>query len=234
MVGIYAIKNKINNKVYIGRSTDIDRRWKTHLRDAIKGDLCKIHIAMRKLGIENFYLEVIEECILEELNKKEQYYIDKFDSWHNGYNNGNSSNFLDGEKNPNAKMTERDIKEIRLRQSYLIENRREIFEDYKNKITWTNFLFICKYKTWTNILIEFNTPEIMEWHKKQLGNESKKFSMKQLEEIINFRYKEKLSYAEIADIYNKNKKTIERIFNNIYYKKEMEILKKEKPELFQS
>ena len=36
MVGIYAIKNKINNKIYIGRSTDIQRRWTTHLRDARK------------------------------------------------------------------------------------------------------------------------------------------------------------------------------------------------------
>lgn len=33
MVGIYAIKNKINNKIYIGRSTDIQRRWTTHLLD---------------------------------------------------------------------------------------------------------------------------------------------------------------------------------------------------------
>lgn len=59
MVGIYAIKNSINEKIYIGRSTDIHRRWMTHLRDAKKGDMCKIHIAMRKLGIDNFYIEVI-------------------------------------------------------------------------------------------------------------------------------------------------------------------------------
>ena len=234
MVGIYAIKNKINNKIYIGRSTDIQRRWTTHLRDARKGSLCKIHIAMRKLGIENFYLEVIEECSVNNLNEKEQFYIDKFDSWQNGYNNGNSSNFLNGERNPNAKMLEQDIKEIRIRQSYLIENRREIFEDYKDRITWTNFLYICKYKTWSDILKEFNTSDIMDWHKRQLGNEAKKFSLNQLEEIVRLRYKEKLSYQKIADIYDKNRKTIERIFTNVYYKKEMEALKKLKPELFQS
>lgn len=234
MVGIYAIKNKINNKIYIGRSTDIQRRWTTHLRDARKGSLCKIHIAMRKLGIENFYLKVIEECSVNNLNDKEQFYIDKFDSWQNGYNNGNSSNFLNGERNPNAKMLEQDIKEIRIRQSYLIENRREIFEDYKDRITWTNFLYICKYKTWSDILKEFNTSDIMDWHKRQLGNEAKKLSLIQLEEIVRLRYKEKLSYQKIADIYDKNRKTIERIFTNVYYKKEMEELKKLKPELFQS
>ena len=189
---------------------------------------------MRKLGIENFYLEVIEECSVNNLNDKEQFYIDKFDSWQNGYNNGNSSNFLDGERNLNAKMSEQDIKEIRIRQSYLIENRREIFEDYKDRITWTNFLYICKYKTWPDILKEFNTSDIMDWHKRQLGNEAKKFSLNQLEEIVRLRYKEKLSYQKMADIYDKNRKTIERIFTNVYYKKEMEELRKLKPELFQS
>lgn len=131
-------------------------------------------------------------------------------------------------------MSEQDIKEIRIRQSYLIENRREIFEDYKDRITWTNFLYICKYKTWPDILKEFNTSNIMDWHKRQLGNEAKKFSLNQLEEIVRLRYKEKLSYQKIADIYDKNRKTIERIFTNVYYKKEMEELRKLKPELFQS
>lgn len=232
MVGIYGIKNKINEKIYIGRSTDIERRWKTHLRDARKGDMCKIHIAMRELGIENFYLIIIEECPVEELNEKEQFYIDFYDSWHNGYNNGNSSNFLDGEKNHNAKMSEEDIKNIRYEQSLLLKNRREIYEKYKNKITWTNFLFICKYKTWPGVLPELNTQKIMNWHKKQLGNENKKFSIDQLEDIIKLKYQDGLSYKEISEIYNKNVVTIRRIFENVYYKKEMKFLKETKPELF--
>ena len=49
-----------------------------------------------------------------------------------------------------------------------------------------------------------------------------------------FEMHEKLSYQKIADIYDKNRKTIERIFTNVYYKKETEELKKLKPELFQS
>lgn len=234
MVGIYAIRNKINNKIYIGRSTDIERRWKTHLRDAKKGDMCKIHVAMRKLGIDNFYLDIIEECNVNELNQKEQFYIELYNSWHNGYNNGNSSNFLDGEKNCNAKMTEKDIKEIRLEQSLMNKNRREIYKNYENKITWTNFLFICKYFTWPDILKEYNTKEIMEWHKKQLGNESRKMSMEQLEKIVRLRYKEKLSYRKIAHFFEKSDKTISRILNGVYYKEEMKQLKELKPELFQN
>lgn len=30
--GIYIIRNLINNKVYIGQSVDIKRRWQEHLR----------------------------------------------------------------------------------------------------------------------------------------------------------------------------------------------------------
>lgn len=233
MVGIYAIKNKINDKVYIGRSTDIRRRWVTHLNDARKGETSKIHIAMRELGIENFYLEVLEECSLQELNDKEQYYIDLYDSWHNGYNNGNSSNFLDGENNVNSKMTYKEIEEIRVRQSFMKENRREIYEDYKDKITWTNFLYICKYQTWVDIVPEYNTPQIMEWHKKQLGNESRKFSLEDLEDIIKLR-NDGLSYKQIGDLYDKSNKTISRIVNGVYYKNEIAYLKETKPELFQS
>ena len=37
----------------------------------------------------------------------------------------------------------------------------------------------------------------MDWHKKQLGNESRKFSKEQLEDIIILRYKDKLSYQKL-------------------------------------
>ena len=32
MIGIYKIENIINNKVYIGSSNNIERRWKEHKR----------------------------------------------------------------------------------------------------------------------------------------------------------------------------------------------------------
>lgn len=234
MVGIYIIRNKINDKVYIGRSTDIHRRWIQHLRDARNGDKCKIHLAMQKYGIDNFYIEVLEECDISELNKREQYYIEKFDSWQNGYNNGNADYFGDGENNPLAKVTEQNVKDIRIRQSKMTETRKDIYKDYKDKITWTNFSFICKYITWTTVLPELNTPEIMSWHMKQIGNEAKKFSEEDLINIVILRNKEKLSYQKIADLYGKHRKTIERIFIGIYYKEEIKQLKIKRPDLFQS
>ena len=41
---------------------------------------------MNKYGEEHFYIELIEECPLENLSKKEIYWIGYYDTYHNGYN----------------------------------------------------------------------------------------------------------------------------------------------------
>ena len=71
MIGIYKITNKLNGKVYVGQSNDIERRFKEHQQ---KGESSKIplDIAIQKYGKDNFTYEIIEECSLEELNSKEQ------------------------------------------------------------------------------------------------------------------------------------------------------------------
>ena len=77
---IYVIKNTINNKVYIGQTkVSVEVRWKEHLRHAAYGDQL-INRAMKKHGKENFYIETLEECLLEDIDAREIYYIAKFDS----------------------------------------------------------------------------------------------------------------------------------------------------------
>lgn len=84
MIGIYKITNKINGKVYIGQSLDIEYRWKRHLWAS---DNCAIHLAMRKYGNNNFSFEVLEECDKSILNEREQYWITYYNSIvPNGYN----------------------------------------------------------------------------------------------------------------------------------------------------
>ncbi len=89
MVGIYKITNNINGKSYIGLSTNIKKRWKKHKqKNYIEYFKDKpLYRAFNKYGIDNFTFEVLEECSIEELSKKEIYYIDKYDSFgKNGYN----------------------------------------------------------------------------------------------------------------------------------------------------
>lgn len=83
---IYIIKNNINDKVYIGKTTrDIQTRWKEHLRHYGQGKTI-LQKAMIKYKIENFYIEEIEECPDEKIDEREQFWVSYFDSFQNGYN----------------------------------------------------------------------------------------------------------------------------------------------------
>lgn len=83
---IYKITNDINNKVYIGQTTySLEERWKHHIADASRYPY-KIYRAINKYGIEHFQIQLIEECPNEDLDKKEIYWIGKYNSYENGYN----------------------------------------------------------------------------------------------------------------------------------------------------
>ena len=83
---IYIIKNTINEIVYIGQTNrTLEIRWKEYLRHYKRGDQA-IYAAMRKYGIENFFVEKIEECEEDRLDEREIYWIQKYNSFNNGYN----------------------------------------------------------------------------------------------------------------------------------------------------
>lgn len=88
---IYKITNKVNEKCYIGQTSDsIEHRWKGHLYDSqrTKRDCYNypLYRAFRKYGIENFSIEEIEKCNLENLDDREIYWISYFNSKKKGYN----------------------------------------------------------------------------------------------------------------------------------------------------
>jgi len=87
---IYVIKNKLNNKVYVGQTIqDVEKRFKQHLKLSIGNKNQIIYKAISSIGKENFYYETLEENIVsyEELNKLEEKYILLYNSiTPNGYN----------------------------------------------------------------------------------------------------------------------------------------------------
>ena len=84
---VYKVTNRINGKVYIGQTVQtLEQRWKQH---CCKSSGCKaLHLAIEKYGSENFTVEQIDvACDREELNQKEQYWIQHYNSLSpNGYN----------------------------------------------------------------------------------------------------------------------------------------------------
>ena len=87
--GIYKITNTLNQMCYIGQSVDCRKRWNEHCKcgvgiDTPQGN--KLYKAMQEDGLENFTFEILEKCTPEELNEKEKYYIDLYNSINFGYN----------------------------------------------------------------------------------------------------------------------------------------------------
>lgn len=85
---IYCITNTINNKKYIGQTvTSLSERYAKHKYDAFSHQSTyAIHTAMRKYGFDAFKINQIEECSLSELDEREQYWIQYYDTYNKGYN----------------------------------------------------------------------------------------------------------------------------------------------------
>lgn len=86
---IYKITNIKNNKSYIGQTrATINHRYATHWYSALNENSLKypLYEDMRRLGKENFIIEQIEECPNDQLNDREKYWINYFDTYNNGYN----------------------------------------------------------------------------------------------------------------------------------------------------
>ena len=86
---IYVWTNKNTSKHYVGQTIDPDQRKANHICEAFKrGSDYYFHRSLRKHGLDAFTYEVIEENIERcDLNDRENYYIDKYNSiWPNGYN----------------------------------------------------------------------------------------------------------------------------------------------------
>ena len=88
--GIYMYKNLINGKIYIGQTVNVYLRRRQHEnptgQDRTHQFNSEFHQDMRKYGVDNFEFSILEECLPEELNEREIYWISKFETTENGYN----------------------------------------------------------------------------------------------------------------------------------------------------
>lgn len=86
-IGIYMIKNLSNNKVYIGQSIDIKRRWNDHKIKLKNNNHYNEHLqkSYNKYGEKYFQYVILSEATKEKLNELETYYIQKYQSYNPKY-----------------------------------------------------------------------------------------------------------------------------------------------------
>ena len=99
MAYIYQIKNKINGKVYIGKTLDLpEYRWKEHIHDYSREGYRDrpLYRAMNKYGTQHFSIVCLEETDSPE--EREIFWIEQKGSFKYGYNatrGGDGKRYID-------------------------------------------------------------------------------------------------------------------------------------------
>lgn len=194
---IYIIRNTINSKVYIGQTkVSVETRWQEHLRHAKYGDQV-INRAMRKYGIDKFYIETLEICDISVIDYREMYYIDLYDST----NKSKGYNVSIGGKTPKFKRKALSISTL----VDLYKNQGLSLQEIANKFEVTRYIITTELR---NAGVEIS----------ERYREEEKFSKINKEALIK-ALQEYKSLRKAAKSLNMNYTTFRKacIYNNIEY-----------------
>lgn len=236
--GIYMVENMINHKKYIGQSKNIKKRFKSHHLVDYKNEHSptyntKFYQAIRKYGIDNFRVIILQLCKEEDLDELEIKFIKDFDTFKNGYNSTEGGQFwcpnihsketelkrqqtreknksLMSENHPRAKLTNQQVWDIR--QRYIDgESINKIYQDFKdlysNKQTFSRIVLGQTYKTVGNIP-----------NKEYIRYTNAKLTNAQVKEIRNSYKKGIVSYRELGEKYGLSESSIAAIIKRETYK----------------
>lgn len=186
---------------------------------------------MRKYKTLITDFSVVEDNILtqEEANKKEIFYIAKFDSFKNGYNSaaGGDNGFQKkGEEHPQAKLSDLQVLEIRKIRASKLYTMEEVFNFYSDIMSYSGFEKIWTYQTRTDVAPELDIPELREFYridKRKLVGEGHFNSKLTNDEVIRCRNDYWVEGIPIKTIYEnfKDKYSLsgfKKIINGYTYK----------------
>lgn len=127
---IYKITNTITNLSYIGYTKqNLNNRWQQHYKQALKESKNrKFYNAIRKYGIDVWKTEVIDVAInADEAKNKETLYIEKYNSYYDGYNST-----LGGDGN-NGIVMSKESNDARSKKLKGIKKSSETIEKFKQR-----------------------------------------------------------------------------------------------------
>lgn len=84
-IGIYKITNP-KNKIYVGQSINIEKRFEDYKRIIRCKRQKKLYYSLLKYSPDSHIFEILEECEKKELNKRERYWQDYYDVINCGLN----------------------------------------------------------------------------------------------------------------------------------------------------
>lgn len=145
---IYQIINVLNNHSYIGYTKNLIYRMEKHFK-SIKNNTV-LYRAIRKYGIDNFVVKILEQPLLEDLSEREKYWIKFFDTYKNGYNmtEGGDGGALTRGLHPYNYMNVDEIRIKKLRkENYSIDDIAKIMSCSKKVIWRVLGKSGCKYIT---------------------------------------------------------------------------------------
>lgn len=90
-MGLIYMRTSPSGKHYIGQTTKTEeQRWQEHCYEAFNENAhnynSKLNKAIRKYGPDSFCSTILENCTDEQMNEKEQYWINFYNSYQEGYN----------------------------------------------------------------------------------------------------------------------------------------------------
>ena len=148
--GIYKFENNENGKIYIGQAQNLGVRYNSHFNnhnnENLKDYNTKFYRALRKYGFHNFTYEILELVDLNNLNAREEYWIEYFNSFNNGYNGNKGGDKVTerGEDHPCSKLSNKEVEEIK---------------DLLKNTNISQYQIADKYKVSQSIISEINTGE---------------------------------------------------------------------------
>lgn len=226
--GIYKITNQQNQKCYIGKSKNIEQRWKEHIYEAKANSSRALCRAIRKYGEQNFSFEILEEIPIELYDSissdREKYWIKYFNSFSDsGYNmteggdRGHPKGIYIGGFGDSAQATKEEVIEIRTAYQNL-EPRYKVYKKYKDHISFNAFEKIWLNKSWQGIMPEVYSKENKEQHKhtkKPSNLNGAKLNKEQVLEIREKYKNQNYSQVQLAKEYGVSNSTIGKI---VHYK----------------
>ena len=204
MIGIYKYQNKINGKIYIGRSTNIIKRKWEHLHQP--SPYSYFDQILQKIGEDNFTFEIIEECSIEDLQEREKYWISYYHSYAPenrdiGYNLTRGGEEYKSEENPWSKLSIKQVEEIIDKLANAKISIQELAKVYK--VHYNTISDINRCKTW-NWLHDYKNNIRKESQGSLLKGElgTNKITEVQAKHIILLLETTDISQAQIARNYN--------------------------------